>query len=113
MLQSNRTCVYVRVYVCVCMYVCVWKRCSPNGWILMKISTNTLTYICEVFILGFWHFEIDDVMAAILHFLFSGALARSQFCLDSLQKLPKKCQMTEYIDNALSDLVYNTTEVKL
>ena len=101
------------MYVCVCMHVCGSAAAQTNGWILMKISTNTLTYICKVFILGLKHFEIDDVRAAILHFLFSGALARSQFCLDSLQKLPKKCQMTEYIDNALSDLVYNTTEVKL
>ena len=74
-------CVCMCVCVCVCMCVCDSATAQMDGWILMKCSTNDLTDICEV---RFWNFEINDNMAAILHF-FVGALSRSQFCSDFLQ----------------------------
>ena len=73
----------VCMYVCVCMCVTALKpkRMDRFWW-------NFLQMIWQIFarslLLGFWNFEIDDVMAAILHF-FSGALSRSQFCFDFLQ----------------------------
>ena len=74
-------CMYVCVYVCFCVTALQPKRVDWFWW-------NFLQRIWHIFarsvFLGLWHIEIDDVMAAILHF-FVGALSQSQFCSDFLQ----------------------------
>ena len=67
-----------------------------DWWILMKFSTNDLADICEVIFLGFWKFEIDNFMAAILHF-FVRALSRSQFCFDCLQILIQGRKLISFV----------------
>ena len=77
-------CMYVYIHACI-MRLCVCGRAHTqvDGSMLMNFSTNDLTDICEVRFLGFWNFEIDDVIAAILHFF--AALSRLQFYFDFLQ----------------------------
>ena len=69
----------------------------------MKFCRNDLKDICEVHISQIWNFEINDVMAAILH-VFSGALSRSQFLSDLLQNWTW-CRIT-------SPLVFNLKSAK-
>ena len=49
MLHSNPGC--VSVCLCVCLYVCVISTAQTDEPILMKLSTNHLTDICQ------WHFS--------------------------------------------------------
>ena len=93
MFRWNRGCVYVCMYVWkyVCMYVCTCVcRCVAALTLkrMGRFRWNFVEMIWKIFarsiFLRFWNFEIDDVMAAILH-VFSGALSRSQFLSDLLQ----------------------------
>ena len=89
MLQSNPGCVSVCLYVClcVCVSVCVCvsslqpKRMNRFWW---KFPQMIWQIFASDISRGFWKFEFDDVMAAILHFSY-GALSRSQFLSDFLQ----------------------------
>ena len=77
--------------VCVCVCVCVWmfvsvsslqpKRMNRLRWNFPQIIWQIFA---SVIFRGFWNFEFDDVMAAILHFCVA-ALSRSQFWSDFLQ----------------------------
>ena len=88
MLQSNPGCVFVCVCLCVC--VCVSslqpKRINRFWWnfpqMIWQIFASVIFY-------GFWNFEFDDVIAAILH-LRVAALSRSQFWSDFLQILTQE-----------------------
>ena len=78
---SHAWCMYVCVYVCACVETLQPKRMGRFWWNFLQMIWQIFA---RPFFLGFWNFEIDDVMAAILHF-FSGALSRSQFCFNFLQ----------------------------
>ena len=84
MLQSKpRVC----VCVCVCLSVCLSvSALQPRR--LCRFWWNFAQMIWQIFasdiFCGFWNFEFDDVMAAILHFCVA-ALSRSQFWSDFLQ----------------------------
>ena len=83
MLGSNRGCLSVCLCVCVC--VCV-SSLQPKR--MIQFWRNFPKMISRIFarsvFLGFWNFEIDDVMAAILYFFYA-ALSRSHFLSDFLQ----------------------------
>ena len=86
----NRTqgvCVCLSVCLCVCLSVCMCvsslqpKRMNRFWWNFPQIIWQIFA---SVIFRGFWNFEFDDVMAAILHFCVA-ALSRSQFWSDFLQ----------------------------
>ena len=91
MLQSNPGCVCVclSVCLCVCLSVCLSvsslqpKRMNRFWW---NFTQMILSIFASVIFRGFWNFEFDDVIAAILH-LRVAALSRSQFWSDFLQIL--------------------------
>ena len=74
-----------RVCICESVRMCVAalqpKEINRFWWKFLQIIWQI--FARSIF-LGFWHFEIDDVMAAILH-LFSRALSQTQFCSYFLQ----------------------------
>ena len=90
----NRTpgvCVCVRL--CVCLSVCLSVRLCVSSlqpkqmnrfW--WNFTQMILSIFASVIFRGFWNFEFDDVIAAILH-LRVAALSRSQFWSDFLQIL--------------------------
>ena len=71
--------------VCLCVCMCVSslqpKRMNRFWWNFPQIIWQIFA---SVIFRGFWNFEFDDVMAAILHFCVA-ALSRSQFWSDFLQ----------------------------
>ena len=87
MLQSNPGCVCVRLCVCLSVCLCVSslqpKRMNRFWWNFTQMISRIFA---SVFFRGFWNFEFDDVIAAILH-LRVAALSRSQFWSDFLQIL--------------------------
>ena len=85
MLESKPGCVCVRLSVCASVRSCV-SSIQPkriNRWNFVQII---LSIFASVIFCGFWNFEFDDVIAAILH-LRVAALPRSQFWFDLLQIL--------------------------
>ena len=89
----------VSVCVCVCLCVCVCVsslqpiRIDRFWWNFPQMIRRI--FASDVF-LGFWNFEIDDVMAAILYF-FDAALSRSQFCFDFLQNLIQGTKLSSVV----------------
>ena len=89
MLQSNPGCVCVRLCVClsVRLSVCLCvsslqpKQMNRFWWNFTQMISRIFA---SVIFRGFWNFEFDDVIAAILH-LRVAALSRSQFWSDFLQ----------------------------
>ena len=81
--------VCVCVCLCVCASVCLCvsslqpKRMNRFWW---NFTQMILSIFASVIFRGFWNFEFDDVIAAILH-LRVAALSRSQFWSDFLQIL--------------------------
>ena len=77
----------VRLSVCLCVCLCVSslqpKRIDRFWW---NFTQMILSIFASVIFRGFWNFEFDDVIAAILH-LRVAALSRSQFWSDFLQNL--------------------------
>ena len=98
---------YVWMYVCMCVCVCVGVSAALTLNQMGRFRWNFVQMIWQLFarslFLWFWHLEIDDVMAAILH-VFSGALSRAQFLSDLLQNWTW-CRIT-------SPLVFNLKSAK-
>ena len=81
MLESNPGCVYVCLCVCLCVSSLQPKRMNRFWW---NFTQMILSIFASVIFRGFWNFEFDDVIAAILH-LSVAALSWSQFWSDFLQ----------------------------
>ena len=87
---TQGVCLYVCVCVCVCLSVCL-SVCVCHLYSLKGMNRfwrNFPQMIWQIFagvnFRGFWNFEFDDVMAAILHFCVA-ALSQSQFLSNIFQ----------------------------
>ena len=74
--RTEGVCMYVCMYVCMCVTALQPKHMDEFWW-------NCLPIIWQIFVrsvfLGFWNFEIDDVMAAILYVFCWGTLTVAIF----------------------------------